>query len=100
RAGMRIILQTPPQNLPALDITFADKRIEKLLFNFRARNFPGTLDEAEQQRWLQYRRDRFTPEFLQAYAQELEMLYNQYEGDKEKIALIKALYQYAQEVVG
>ncbi|XES82861.1 exodeoxyribonuclease I [Franconibacter pulveris] len=100
RAGMRIILQTPPQNLPALDITFADKRIEKLLFNFRARNFPGTLDEAEQQRWLQYRRDRFTPEFLQAYAQELEMLYNQYEGDKEKIALIKALYQYAQEIVG
>ncbi|MDU6923507.1 exodeoxyribonuclease I [Franconibacter helveticus 513] len=100
RAGMRIVLQTPPQNLPALDITFADKRIEKLLFNFRARNFPGTLDEAEQQRWLQYRRDRFSPEFLQAYAQELEMLYNQYEGDKEKIALIKALYQYAQEVVG
>ena len=100
RAGMRIILQTPPQNLPALDITFADKRIEKLLFNYRARNFPGTLDEAEQQRWLQYRRDRFSPEFLQAYAQELEMLYNQYEGDKEKIALIKSVWQYAQEIVG
>ncbi|ELY2736022.1 exodeoxyribonuclease I [Cronobacter dublinensis] len=100
RAAMRIVLQMPPQNLPALDITFVDKRIEKLLFNYRARNFPGTLSEPEQQRWLNHRRDVFTPEFLQAYAQELEMLYNQYESDKEKTALLKALYQYAQEIVG
>ena len=100
RAAMRIVLQTPPQNLPALDITFVDKRIEKLLFNYRARNFPGTLSEPEQQRWLNHRRDVFTPEFLQAYAQELEMLYNQYESDKEKTALLKALYHYAQEIVG
>ncbi|XDY79263.1 exodeoxyribonuclease I [Cronobacter dublinensis] len=100
RAAMRIVLQTPPQNLPALDITFVDKRIEKLLFNYRARNFPGTLSEPEQQRWLNHRRDVFTPEFLQAYALELEMLYNQYESDKEKTALLKALYQYAQEMVG
>nr|WP_249331849.1 exodeoxyribonuclease I [Cronobacter sakazakii] len=100
RAAMRIVLETPPQNLPALDITFVDKRIEKLLFNYRARNFPGTLSEQEQARWLAHRRDVFTPEFLQAYAQELEMLYNQYESDKEKTALLKALYQYAQEIVG
>ncbi|WP_373274726.1 aminotransferase class III-fold pyridoxal phosphate-dependent enzyme, partial [Serratia marcescens] len=37
----------------------------KLLFNYRARNFPGTLDYAEQQRWLEHRRQVFTPEFLQ-----------------------------------
>jgi exodeoxyribonuclease-1 len=42
---MKIVLETEPRNLPALDITFADKRIERLLFNYRARNFPGTLDE-------------------------------------------------------
>lgn len=52
RAAMKIVLETEPRNLPALDITFVDKRIEKLLFNYRARNFPGTLDYAEQQRWL------------------------------------------------
>lgn len=74
RAAMNIVLQTEPRNLPALDITFADKRIEKLMFNYRARNFPGTLDEAEQDRWLQHRRNVFTPEFLNSYAQELEML--------------------------
>lgn len=39
RAAMKIVLETEPRNLPALDITFVDKRIEKLLFNYRARNF-------------------------------------------------------------
>lgn len=99
RAAMKIVLETEPRNLPALDITFADKRIEKLLFNFRARNFPGTLDETEQQRWLEHRRQIFTPAFLHAYAQELETLYGQYEGNNEKLTLLKALYQYAQEIV-
>ncbi|XTZ39847.1 exodeoxyribonuclease I [Salmonella enterica] len=99
RNAMNILLETEPRNLPALDITFADSRIEKLLFNYRARNFPGTLDENEQQRWLQHRRNVFTPEYLQAYAQQLEMLYGQYEGDNEKLTLLKALYQYAQEIV-
>ncbi|MCS2161470.1 exodeoxyribonuclease I [Scandinavium sp. H11S7] len=99
RAAMKILLETEPHNLPALDLTFADKRIEKLLFNYRARNFPGTLDESEQQRWLQHRRNVFTPEFLQAYADELQQLYIQYDGNDEKLALLKALYQYAQEIV-
>ena len=99
RAAMKIVLETEPRNLPALDITFADKRIERLLFNYRARNFPGSLDEAEQQRWLEHRREVFTPAFLQAYADELQMLYQQHEQDSEKLAQLKALWQYAQEIV-
>lgn len=99
RAAMKILLETEPRNLPALDITFADGRIEKLLFNYRARNFPGTLDEEEQQRWLAHRREIFTPEFLQRYAEELQALFQQYDGDSEKQALLKALWQYAQEIV-
>ena len=96
---MKIVLETEPRNLPALDITFVDKRIEKLLFNYRARNFPGTLDEAEQQRWLDHRRQVFTPEFLQNYANELQMLSQHYADNKEKLTLLKALWQYAQEIV-
>ena len=56
-------------------------------------------DEAEQQRWLEHRREVFTPAFLQAYADELQMLYQQYADDKEKLAQLKALWQYAQEIV-
>jgi exodeoxyribonuclease-1 len=99
RAAMNILLETEPRNLPALDITFVDKRIEKLLFNYRARNFPGTLDDDEQQRWLEHRRQVFTPEFLQAYADELQMLSQQYADDKAKLTLLKSLWQYAQEIV-
>ncbi|MGP3592908.1 exodeoxyribonuclease I [Vagococcus sp. WN89Y] len=99
RAGMNIILKTEPRNLPTLGVTFADGRIEKLLFNYRARNFPGTLDESEQQRWLEHRRNVFTAEYLQNYADELQALFVQHDGDSEKQALLKALYQYAQEIV-
>ena len=95
---MNIILQTDPSNLPALDLTYNDKRIEQLLFRYRARNFPGTLDDAEQQRWLQHRREALSPERVQSYVLELESLFNLYEGDSDKIAQLKALFEYAREL--
>ncbi|MBN3097241.1 exodeoxyribonuclease I [Pectobacterium brasiliense] len=100
RMAMKIIQETAPQNLPALDLTFADNRLEPLLFRYRARNFPGTLDDREQQRWLQHRRAVFTPERLQDYLSDLSNLYQLHEDDKEKMAQLKALYAYAQELVG
>ncbi|MFJ5385291.1 exodeoxyribonuclease I [Pectobacterium sp. CHL-2024] len=100
RMAMKIIQETAPQNLPALDLTFADNRLEPLLFRYRARNFPRTLDDREQQRWLQHRRAVFTPERLQDYLSELSNLYQLHEDDKEKMAQLKALYTYAQELVG
>ncbi|WP_405081912.1 exodeoxyribonuclease I [Pectobacterium versatile] len=100
RMAMKIIQETAPQNLPALDLTFADNRLEPLFFRYRARNFPGTLDDREQQRWLQHRRAVFTPERLQSYLSELSSLYQLHEDDKEKMAQLKALYAYAQELVG
>ena len=98
RSAMNIILQTDPSNLPALDLTYNDKRIEQLLFRYRARNFPGTLDDAEQQRWLQHRREALSPERVQSYVLELESLFNLYEGDSDKIAQLKALFEYAREL--
>ena len=99
RTAMNIIRQTAPVNLPALDLTFGDRRIEKLLFRYRARNFPGTLDDAEQQRWLQHRREMLNPERVQAFLLELESLANLHEGDNEKLGQLKALYSYARELV-
>ncbi|WP_075180917.1 exodeoxyribonuclease I [Pantoea sp. 1.19] len=98
RAAMNIIHQTRPENLPALDLTFNDARIEKLLFRFRARNFPATLDDSEQQRWLAHRREQLSPERVQQFLQSLEMLANQHEGDSERIALLKALFDYARQL--
>ena len=99
RSAMNIILQTASSNLPALDLTFNDSRIEQLLFRYRARNFPGTLDDSEQQRWLQHRREALNPERVQSYLLELESLFNLHEGDNDKIAQLKALFDYARELV-
>ncbi|MDN0119835.1 exodeoxyribonuclease I [Yersinia frederiksenii] len=99
RATMKIILQTEPQNLPALDLTFQDSRLEPLFFRFRARNYPNTLTDSEQQRWLEHRRAALSPERVQDYVLQLEQFYNQYEDDKEKLALLKALFEYARSLV-
>lgn len=100
RTAMGIVQQTPPDQLAALDLTFVDSRIEPLLFNYRARNWPETLDEADQRRWLQHRQERLSQERVQAYVLELEALYNQYEGDSDKLKLLKALFDYARQLVG
>lgn len=99
RKAMDILLEKSPQNLPALNLTFADPRIEKLLFKYRARNFPGTLDDKEQQRWLEHRRQVFAPEVLQDYVVHLEMLCQQYAEDAEKIRLLQATGRYVQQLV-
>ena len=99
KSAMTIIQKTAPANLPALDLTFNDARIEKLLFRYRARNYPGTLDDSEQQRWLQHRREVLNGERIEAFLLELESLANLHDGDKEKMAQLKALYGYARELV-
>lgn len=96
KSAMNIIRQTDPRNLPALDLTFSDPRIAELLFRYRARNFPSTLDETEQYRWLQHRRDVFTPQYLEEYLQRLDQLAMLHEGDHSRLSLLKALFHHAQ----
>ncbi|QIZ47044.1 exodeoxyribonuclease I [Dickeya zeae] len=99
RAAMAIIRKTDAQHLPALNLQFADRRVEELLFRYRARNFPGTLDEQEQQRWLAHRREVFTTERLQNYFDTLDQLYQQHDGDEKKTTQLKALFAYAQQLL-
>lgn len=70
----------------------------KTVVQLSGTQLPGTLDYAEQQRWLEHRR-RLHARVLQGYADELQMLAQQYADNKEKVALLKALWQYAEEIV-
>ncbi len=99
KSTMDIIRHTEPVNLSVCDFSFNDKRLAPLLFRYRARNFPATLDDHEQQRWLQHRREVLNEERVQRYLLELETLFNRYESDQEKIQQLKALFTYAQELV-
>lgn len=51
---------TPPEQLGAAGFSFRDPRCAELLFRYRARNWPLTLNLDEQQRWKTFCRQRLT----------------------------------------
>lgn len=51
---------TPPEALRDYENHFRDARYPELLFRYRARNFPQTLDAGERERWSEFRRARLT----------------------------------------
>jgi exodeoxyribonuclease-1 len=50
-----------PGELAGYTTRFDDPRYRELLFRYRARNFPGSLDGDEIDRWNDYRRTRLAP---------------------------------------
>ncbi len=98
RSAMDIIRQTAPENLAALDIQVSDERINRLLFRYRARHFPSTLTDDEQRRWLMHRRDYFENN-LPAYMTNFERLVEENEGNEKKLAILKSLYLYIEQMV-
>ena len=72
RQLMDIIPTTSPADLGRLDLPFRDQRLPEMLFRYRARNYPTTLDADEQQRWLALCRARLQqPEALARYQAKL-----------------------------
>jgi len=57
---MELIREAEPENLSDLSVPFEDNRLEEMLFRYRARNWPETLNEAEQEEWQHYRQQRLT----------------------------------------
>ena len=51
---------TPPAGLREYADAFRDSRYPELLFRYRARNFPATLNDSERERWQDFRRARLT----------------------------------------
>lgn len=98
KAAMTIIRETDPKNLPALALSYQDARLPELLFRYRARNFPGTLDEHEQQRWLAHRREVFSQDNLTRYFGQIGEMMQEYQHDANKTELLKKLVQYAQHL--
>ncbi|MDE9495033.1 exodeoxyribonuclease I [Xenorhabdus bovienii] len=100
KTAMEIIRETAPKNLPALDLTFQDPRIKTLLFRYRARNYPATLNYDEQQRWLYHRREILTQESISQYLATIEQFFVEYQSDEEKCRQLKALVDYAVQLAG
>ncbi|WP_299071482.1 exodeoxyribonuclease I [uncultured Paraglaciecola sp.] len=101
---MSQVVNANVQDLTDLSLPFEDERLHTLLFRYRARNAPESLNEHEIERWQRYRHFKFfdnespasikMSEFLAL----LEQMSTEYARVPEKIAILKALYNYAKNL--
>jgi exodeoxyribonuclease-1 len=80
---------------------FEDGRLEELLFRYRARNWPDTLDAAEQARWQQLRHERLHEGragglTLTQFFERIDQLSET--ADERGQALLGELYDYAEAI--
>ena len=71
----RLVAAASEKDLADLHPEFVDDRLSKLLLRYKARQFPRSLSESEQQQWEQYRLAKLQRE-LPKYMEELARLAN------------------------
>lgn len=101
KAQMEVLHAMPVEQLAGHDFQFQDPRLPTLLFRYRARNFPLTLTSEELQKWQQYSSNKLQYGgqgilSLDEFMMKLENLAMEHENNTEKMAVLKALYQYVQ----
>lgn len=93
KALMEVLHSTAPDGISKDAFKFDDPRLNQLLLRFKARNYPYALTEHEAQQWHAYRQS-VIPERLQKQMLNLEMLVEQHQNNPDKMAILKAVYQY------
>lgn len=105
RRRMDQIPQMSEQELAKAPLNFEDQRIPEMLFRYRARNFPLTLNAQEKSRWQQLRRERLTQTdgggslTLDGYFKSLDHLVSQTRWSEQQVALIESLLEYGEQIV-
>jgi exodeoxyribonuclease-1 len=93
-----------PATLATGEFPFRDKRLPEMLFRYRARNFPASLSDAEQQRWRDFCRWRLSSPDAQSsltfteFEQRLTLLLNADEITTQQKSLLKELAIYADKL--
>jgi len=93
KATMTKIRQTTPEKLGDFKADFVDGRLQEMLFRYRGRNFPNTLNSDELQQWRQFCRQRLDANTLDSYQTKLVELQSSY-GDDHPI--LNQLREFAQ----
>ncbi|MFO6422590.1 exodeoxyribonuclease I [Motilimonas sp. KMU-193] len=91
-----IIRDSEPSRLASMEFNFEDKRLPEMLFRYRARNFPQTLDENELIRW-QHHCKAYFDQHGSKFITELEALYMEHQNNEAKCKILKALHQFVSE---
>jgi exodeoxyribonuclease I len=105
RRLLQRLRELPPQQLAQQRVSFADARLEELLFRYRARNFADTLAEAERQRWEAHRHARLHEgagdlTTLAAWMDRIDQLNEDAEtrGDEQAQHLLSCLLDWAEAI--
>lgn len=101
RALLNRLRQLDPPGLARERVSFEDARLEELLFRYRARNFPDSLGEPEQARWLAHRIAQLhegmgTGRSLADFFERIDQLSET--ADERGEAILGALYDYAESI--
>ncbi|HEV7491988.1 MAG TPA: exodeoxyribonuclease I [Rhodanobacteraceae bacterium] len=105
RPLLRAVRETPPEQLGKRPFAFKDTRCAELLFRYRARNWPHTLDAEETQRWETMRRRRLetatpaTPRTLEEYFAEITALRAEDSTTPAKHAVLDQLEQWGRTIL-
>ena len=97
KALMPRIRTSPPAELASFAERLRDPRMPELLFRYRARNHPATLDDGERTRWNHYRRQRLLgdtrlgEQTLPQFREQLDALAIEHADDPGKLALLQQL---------
>ena len=99
KALLSKVRTAPPEALAELEQRFRDPRLPELLFRYRARNHPQTLDATARSRWDAYRQQRFnTPglaeQTLAEYIAQIAALREEHQDNPASLALLDALEQW------
>ena len=91
-----------PDQLAQASFTFQDTRLKELVFRYRARNFPDSLNEQEQARWEEHRAARLHDG--KANALTVEQFFERIDtfsetADEQQEEILGALYDYAEHIM-
>ena len=97
------VLGMTPAEFDGLDLPFEDKRLHELLFRFRARHHPESLNDAEREEWQNWRNNRieFAPDgglTLDEFDATVSALQQRAGDDADVRALLADLAEWGQKL--
>lgn len=105
KAAIQRVCKSKPEELNNQTFIFEDTRLAEMLFRYKARNYPESLNEEESLQWQDFRFQRLTnPDggasiTMEEYQEKLEGMYQHYENDEAKSAILHQLMEWADFLV-
>jgi exodeoxyribonuclease-1 len=92
-----------PQQLGESEFQFADERLAEMVFRYRARNYPDTLNGEEMERWELFREQRLTQPTkgwlsLADYGAELQRLITKPDVTPQQKHILEELHLYGEAI--